>query len=91
LALGPPEAGARILLNGKEGTVGLMPPLGNALSDEQVASVLTYIRREWGQAASPVLPALVKQVREGSVGRTRPWTSDELLGLSGAAIAGAAR
>ena len=90
LALGPPEVGARILLHGKEGSVGLMPPLGASFSDEQVASVLTYIRREWGQAASPVAPALVKQVRDGSVGRTRPWTSDELLRLSGVAGAGGA-
>ena len=31
-----------------------MPPLGSALTDEQIAAVLTYIRREWGQTASPV-------------------------------------
>ena len=63
-----------------------MPPLGATFSDEQIASVLTYIRREWGQAASPVTPALVKQARDASVGRTRPWTNDELvkLGAGGA-------
>src|SRR5206468_7726921 len=52
--LGPPGIPARILLNGKDGAVGLMPPVGSALSDEQIASVLTYVRREWGQAAAPV-------------------------------------
>ena len=36
-------------LNGKEGPIGLMPPIGVVLSDEQIAAVLTYIRREWGQ------------------------------------------
>ena len=53
-----PDATApiRILLSGKEGTFGLMPPLGGALSDEQIASVLTYIRREWGHTAPPVAP-----------------------------------
>ena len=34
--------------------MGLMPPLGGALNDEQIASVLTYIRREWGNTGAPV-------------------------------------
>ena len=54
LALAPARIPARILINGKEGKVGLMPPLGEALTDEQIAAVLTYVRREWGQTASPV-------------------------------------
>ena len=51
----------RILLAGKEGAIGLMPPLGGALNDEQIASVLTYIRREWGHTASPVAPDDVRR------------------------------
>ncbi|HEY3158899.1 MAG TPA: c-type cytochrome, partial [Vicinamibacterales bacterium] len=43
--LGPAEIPTRILLNGKEGALGLMPPIGSKLSDEQIASVLTYVRR----------------------------------------------
>ena len=58
LALAPAEVPIRILLNGKEGAVGLMPPVGSVLSDEQIAGVLTYVRREWGQDASPVDPAV---------------------------------
>ena len=73
----------RILLNGKEGAVGLMPPVGSTLSDEQVASVLTYIRREWGQTGTPVDPATVKAVRRLTAGRARPWTEAELLALAG--------
>ncbi len=46
----------RILLNGKEGTIGLMPPVGQTLNDEQIAGVLTYIRRMWGHTGSPVSP-----------------------------------
>ena len=68
----------RILLGGKEGPIGLMPPLGGALNDEQVASVLTYIRREWGHTASPVDPAAVAATRRETAGRSRPWTVDEL-------------
>ena len=48
LALGPADIAARIVLGGKEGSTGLMPPLGAALSDDQIAAALTYIRREWG-------------------------------------------
>lgn len=71
----------RIVLNGKEGTVALMPPLGSALTDEQVAAALTYIRREWGHTASPVDPAAVAQTRKETASRTRPWTNEELTRL----------
>jgi mono/diheme cytochrome c family protein len=79
--LGPAAVTSRILLNGKEGTVGLMPPLGTTLTDDQIAAVLTFIRREWGQTGSPVDPATVKDVRAATAGRTRPWTNDELTRL----------
>ncbi len=81
LALAPPDVTSRILLNGKEGPVGLMPPVGQALSDEQVADVLTYVRREWGQTGTPVDPATVSAVRAQTSTRTRPWTNEELLAL----------
>ena len=78
LALGPAGIAVRIVLNGKEGSTGLMPPLGAALTDEQIAAALTYIRREWGHTASPVDPSTVNEVRAHSTGRTRPWTAEEL-------------
>jgi mono/diheme cytochrome c family protein len=81
LALAPPEVTIRIVLNGKEGPIGLMPPVGQVFTDDQVAAVLTYIRREWGQAGSVVEPATVASVRAAVAGRARPWTNDELLGL----------
>ena len=83
LALAAPEIPTRILLNGKEGPIGLMPPIGSAITDEQIASVLTYVRREWGQDGTPVDPATVKSVRALTVDRTRPWTNDELRTLAG--------
>ena len=72
---------ARVLLNGKEGSIGLMPPIGSALNDDQTAAVLTYIRRAWGNAGTPVDPALIKAIRALTSGRTRPWTDDELVAL----------
>jgi mono/diheme cytochrome c family protein/glucose/arabinose dehydrogenase len=83
LALAPAPVTARILINGKEGRTGLMPPLGAALNDDQIAAVLTYVRREWGQIGSPVDAAAVRTARAASAGRTRPWTNDELLAMVG--------
>jgi hypothetical protein len=76
-----PDAGMaeRILLAGKEGNIGLMPPLGATLSDEQIAAVLTYIRREWGHTASAVSPADVTETRGLTSMRKTPWTDQELL------------
>jgi mono/diheme cytochrome c family protein/glucose/arabinose dehydrogenase len=72
---------ARILLNGKEGPIGLMPPLGTGLNDDQIAGSLTYIRRQWGNTAAPVDPSLVKDVRAQTATRTKPWTDAELAAL----------
>ena len=56
-----------------------MPPVGSVLNDDQIAGVLTYIRREWGQAGTPVDPGHVQAVRTQTATRTRPWTHDELM------------
>ena len=81
LALAPGAVTSRILLNGKEGRVGLMPPIGSTLSDDQIASVLTYVRREWGQVGDPVDPSVVATVRAQTAGRAKPWTDEELLAM----------
>ena len=78
LALAAPEIPIRILLHGKEGPIGLMPPIGFALNDDQIAAVLTYIRREWNQTGTPVDPRTVGAVRAQTAARTRPWTNAEL-------------
>ena len=76
--LGSAAVTARILLAGKEGSIGLMPPLAATLSDEQMAALLTFIRREWGNTASPVTPADVKEVRGLTASRKTPWTEADL-------------
>jgi mono/diheme cytochrome c family protein/glucose/arabinose dehydrogenase len=81
LALAAPDIPARVLLNGKEGPVGLMPPVGSVLNDDQIAGVLTYIRREWGQGGTPVDPGHVKTVRTQTAARTRPWKDEELMAM----------
>jgi hypothetical protein len=65
-----------------------MPPVGQVFSDEQIADVLTYVRREWGQEGSPVDPGMVAKVRAATADRQRPWTDSELHALidSGAPV-----
>ncbi|HXG49130.1 MAG TPA: HEAT repeat domain-containing protein [Methylomirabilota bacterium] len=83
---GPSERLVRIVLHGMRGPVRVkgqtfeldMPALG-VLDDEQIAAVLTYIRREWGHTFSPVAPELVKKVRAETADREAGWTEAELL------------
>jgi len=60
---------------------GLVPmtPFGGMLDDEEVASVLTYVRNSFGNAGAPVSAAKVKQVREVTKGRLDFYTPEELL------------
>ena len=83
LALARADIPARILLRGKEGPVGLMPPIGSTITDEQIAAVLTYVRREWGQSGTPVSAAAIAEVRRATADRNRPWTHDELMAMVG--------
>jgi mono/diheme cytochrome c family protein/glucose/arabinose dehydrogenase len=71
-------ASIRILVGGKEGATGLMPPLGPSMTDEEIAATVTYIRRAWGHTASAVDPLNVMEIRALSRGRTKPWTDQEL-------------
>ena len=68
----------RILLAGKEGQIGLMPPLGPALNDDQIAGVITYVRRSWGHTGSAPSPLEVGEVRALNKARSKPWTDAEL-------------
>ena len=83
--LGSPQATVRIVMYGLSGAIsvngrsyiGEMPGLG-VLDDDQIASVLTYLRREWGHTAAPVDPELVKSIRADTAGRVNPWGWREL-------------
>lgn len=88
-SIAPPLAGSRratasgdvpvrILTNGLEGTIGLMPPLGSAMSDEEVAAVLTYVRQSWGNTGAPLPPAAVKEWRLAFAHRTTPWSEKDI-------------
>ena len=76
----------RIVLNGLRGPIKVkgqtfeldMPALG-ILEDEQIATVLTYVRNEWGHSFPPVSADTVKKVREQTAERNDAWTMEELL------------
>jgi mono/diheme cytochrome c family protein len=71
----------RVVQHGKEGE-SLMPPVGATLSDEQLAAVLSYVRRSWGNEASAIAPVEVREVRGATMGRRRPWTEAELKSVA---------
>lgn len=83
----------RIVLHGLSGPVQvngvpfttpapLMPPQGAALSDQQIADVLTYVRAEFGGGASEVTPDQVKAIRDAEKARAAMWTEAELLKIA---------
>jgi len=69
-----------ITLNGKpfNTPAPLMPPQGAALTDQQIADVLTFVRASFGNTASAVSPDEVKAIREAEKARTAMWTEAEL-------------
>ena len=85
IVLGDSGLLSRILLHGLEGPVtrdGVT--WDNAMvkapfrSNEDLAAVMTYIRRAWGNTADPVSPEDVAGVRRETAGRVAPWTLSEL-------------
>jgi mono/diheme cytochrome c family protein len=86
-ALGSQQRLVRIVLHGLRDAVTVngakyslnMPALGEALNDGQIADALTYIRHEWGHAASAVSPNTVAAIRAIEAKREDSWTEGELL------------
>jgi mono/diheme cytochrome c family protein len=84
--LGNPNRLVRIPLAGLAGPITIkgenwnlaMPAMGAALSDEDLAAVLTYMRQSWGNKASEVTAEQVKAIRAQVGSRTQPWGVDEL-------------
>ncbi len=48
-----------------------------ALPDDDIAAVLTYVRRNWDHGASAVEPRTITKLRATT--RPIPWTERELL------------
>jgi mono/diheme cytochrome c family protein len=91
-AQGSADRVVRIVLFGLQGPVqvrstnygaAVMPafgPVGTYVwSDEKIAAVLTYVRQEWGNKASPITPDQVAAIRTAEASRSKAWSQDELL------------
>ncbi|MEI6712315.1 MAG: c-type cytochrome [Verrucomicrobiota bacterium] len=86
--LGSPERLSRIVLHGVRGPIKVkgagfnldMPALG-FLDDAQIASILTYIRREWDHTAPPIASETVRDIRHTETARKDAWTETELLSI----------
>jgi mono/diheme cytochrome c family protein/glucose/arabinose dehydrogenase len=84
---GPSERLVRIALHGVRGPIEVdgtrwdleMPGQGH-LSDQELAQVLSYLRRAFGHQASCVSPKQVQQERRRTNKRASAWTAAELLG-----------
>ena len=50
-----------------------------AMTDEDLAAVLTYVRREWDHVAEPITVEDIARVRRNTKSRKLPWTERELL------------
>jgi putative membrane-bound dehydrogenase-like protein len=85
---GSPERLVRIVLGGMHGRVRVgrknydmeMPAWG-ALPDEQLAAILTYVRRAWDQRANPIDVGTIKRIRAATADHPSSWSADELLKL----------
>lgn len=81
----------RLVLNGIQGPIEVkgqpfnnaMPPWKDLLSDEDIAAVLTFIRKnkDWGNAAGEVKPAQVQATRAKVQDRSDAWSAAELLAI----------
>ena len=83
--LGSPEPLVRVLLHGLDGeleTGGLkyrgQMPATTITGDDDLASILTFVRASFGNNASPVHPDDVGRIREATRDRKRAWTQQEL-------------
>ncbi len=85
--VGPRKRLVKIVLHGVRGKMEVdgktydreMPGFGQILSDEEIASLLSFVRGRFGGASTPVEPETVSEVRSKHEGRTGYWSVDELL------------
>ena len=84
---GPETRLIRIVMHGVRGPIAVggevhdreMPGFGTRLSDEEMATLLSFIRRRWGGPGAPITPESVRRVRAAEGNRTRYWSVEELL------------
>jgi mono/diheme cytochrome c family protein len=84
---GPENRVIRIALHGLRGPIEVrgkaynqeMPGFGPVLTDADIASLLSYVRRRFGGVNVPISEAAVNLIRSANRGRTDYWTVGELI------------
>lgn len=83
--VGPESRLARVLLHGMEGVVvvggntfNIAMPAAPLNDDDEVAAVMTFVRRSFGNNAGAVSPTTVARIREETRSREKSWTAREL-------------
>jgi mono/diheme cytochrome c family protein len=81
---------AMIVLKGLTGPVkvkgqmygtAVMQPWDKTLTDQKIADVLTYVRSEWGNNASPVTAEQIAALRKELAGRAESFTEHDILAV----------
>lgn len=83
---GPVGRLIRIVLHGVKGRMEVsgkvydreMPGFGRALSDEQAAALVRYVRSRFGRDTEPVAPREIRAIRQANAGRNSYWSVEEL-------------
>jgi len=57
----------------------VMPPQGAALTDEQIAGIVNYVRSSWGNKESAVTVAMVEVQRQATNEKKDFWQAAEIL------------
>jgi mono/diheme cytochrome c family protein len=84
---GPESRLIKIVLHGVRGAMEVqgrtydqeMPGFGPVLADGEIASLLSFVRRQFGGINTPIAPATVSAIRAAHSQRTTYWTVEELL------------
>lgn len=84
---GPEERLIKIVLHGVRGTLEVkgktyameMPGFGHVLSNDDVASLLSFVRNRFGAPSGPIAPAMVRDLRASNASRNDYWNVEELL------------
>ncbi len=84
---GPENRVIKIVLHGLRGSIEVrskiynqeMPGFGPILTDADIASLLSYVRRRFGGASTPVSEGAVSLIRAANRRRVEYWTVDELI------------
>ena len=68
-------------IDGVSYDAGLMPPVENSHTDEQIAQVLSYIGERWHGWKTPAAAADIARIRQETADHKTPWTQEELKAL----------